>query len=108
LPQMTYINKENIKSRYRSKDFSDKEINFLSEIEQDNRQLGYLLIALFCRSNMFLLLDGSGKTTFNFFSKYASECKVPSIFVDIVYQLLFDRFTSLLKLYNKLNEVDSI
>ena len=106
LPQLTFLNKENIKSRYRSKDFSDKEINFLSEIEQDNRQLGYLLIALFCRSNMFLLLDGSGKTTFNFFSKYASECKVPSIFVDIVYQLLFDRFTSLQKLINKLKEAD--
>lgn len=53
LPQLTFLNDETLTSHYRAKDFSDDETPFLSSIEQDNRQLGYLILALFCRSNMF-------------------------------------------------------
>ncbi|MRM98310.1 lanthionine synthetase LanC family protein [Lactobacillus taiwanensis] len=106
LPQLTFLNDETLTSHYRAKDFSDDETPFLSSIEQDNRQLGYLILALFCRSNMFLLLDNSGKTTLRFFEKYAQEFKIPNVFVEIIRQLLSKRITDLNPLISMLEDAN--
>lgn len=106
LPQLTFLDKENVKQHYRARDFSDDEIPFLTDVEQDNRQVGYLIMTLFCRANMFLLLDNTGNTSIKFYLKYADNEKLPSIFVEVVKVLTSTRITSLKSIIEKLKNAN--
>lgn len=75
---------------YRTPGFYDESISSLTLKEQDKRQLGYLIMSLFCRANMFLKIDFTGNMSINFFEKFAKIENVPSIFVYITEKLLKD------------------
>ena len=59
-------NKGKTLSSFRTPGFYNQNISNLPPLEQDNQQLGYLIISMFCRANMFLLVDKTGEMTFNF------------------------------------------
>lgn len=106
LPQLTFLDKESVKRHYRARDFSDGDMPFLTDIEQDNRQVGYLIMTLFCRANMFLLLDNTGNTSIRFYLKYADNEKLPSVFVELVKVLTSTKMTSLKSIIKKLQDAN--
>lgn len=93
---------------FRTPGFYDQNICNLTPLEQDNQQLGYVIIAMFCRANMFLLVDKTGKMTFNFFKEYASINKIPRLFIEITNKLIKNSDTDLLKLINSLKHGNDV
>lgn len=73
---------------YRTAGFYDQQTQYLSLKAQDNKQLGYLIMSLFSRANMFLKIDFTGKTSINFFKQYAEIYNIPSNFVNIAITLI--------------------
>lgn len=91
---------------YRTAGFFDENTPYLSFLEQDKQQLGYLIIAMFTRANMFLKIDTSGKMSFNFFEKYIKTYNIPRIYIYLVKSLLFSPSISLSTLIKRLAEDD--
>lgn len=94
-------------STFRTMGFCDNNIDTLLPLEQDNQQLGYVIISMFCRANMFLLIDKTGKMTINFFKKYATLNRIPKIFIEVVTRLINNPNEKLDKLINLLNNGSS-
>lgn len=93
---------------YRTAGFYDQEIMGLPLIQQDNKQLGYLIMSLFSRANMFLKIDFTGKMSINFFEKLASINNIPSIFVDISKKLILSPSISLSNIINELKNTSYV
>ncbi|WP_258115827.1 class III lanthionine synthetase LanKC N-terminal domain-containing protein [Levilactobacillus yiduensis] len=83
------------KVQYRTVGFYNSEISHLSLNEQDNQQIGYLLISLFCRANSFLGVDESGEMTLRFFKEWAIRYHLPLVFVEVIEILIKGRKDSL-------------
>ena len=90
LGQTTFVKLKKPNIFYRTKGFYDESISQLSLVQQDNRQMGYLIMALFTRANMFLKIDFTGNMSISFFKKFAEVNNIPSIFVDIIMKLIFN------------------
>lgn len=97
-------NKGKTLSSFRTTGFYDKNIDTLPALEQDNQQLGYIIISMFCRANMFLFIDKTGEMTINFFKKYASLNQIPKIFVNVVTKLIKEPNLDLTKLQDLLSD----
>lgn len=95
-------NKGKTLSSFRTPGFYNQNISNLPPLEQDNQQLGYLIISMFCRANMFLLVDKTGEMTFNFFKEYASINKIPRLFVETANKLIKNPSLNLSKLIDSL------
>ena len=85
-------------SFYRTPGFFDNRTPYLNLERQDNQQLGYLIISLFTRANMFLKIDTSGKMSYEFFDEYLSTYNLPKVYSNIVKKLLFSESVDLISL----------
>lgn len=103
LDQTRPLNKEQVQFFYRTEGFYDDKIQYLGLEEQDNEQLGYLLMSFFCRANMFLKVDHSGKTSIKFFEKFANLNSVPKIFINITKKLIKEPNVDLQKIISCLS-----
>lgn len=82
------VSSTNVKNYFRTPGFFDERTEFLTPKQQDIQQLGYAIMALFCKANKFLIIDKSGLTTIKFFKEFAKRYNIPKKFVSIVLNLI--------------------
>ncbi|MGL5900200.1 MAG: lanthionine synthetase LanC family protein [Lactobacillaceae bacterium] len=107
IAQSGYLNeKQSFFSRTRGC-FNEK-IKYLTLENQDNQQLGYLLMSLFSRSNMFLKIDPTGNMSIKHFEKYVETYNIPKKVFYIIKELIevsdidLNKYTSMLQ--NMMND----
>ncbi|RMC25043.1 hypothetical protein F5ESL0245_02950 [Lactobacillus sp. ESL0245] len=110
LDQTHFIRNNNLtdKAFYRTLGYFDNKISNLMPKEQDLEQLGYLLIAFFCKANMFLGVDTSGNTTIRFFEKFAKENEIPQFFINMSLNLIRYHNIDLKNITDELNSNSKI
>lgn len=86
----------------KTRGFYDENFDKLSPFSQDNQQIGYLLLSFFTKSNFFLSIDPTGKSSINFFLKFCDEYNIPEVLINTVLELIMNPHTKLLNLLNNL------